>query len=135
MSARTALISIALAALLAGCAHAPAREPIRIRPGQAVDLPPSELQGRPIIIELREGDVIPLDVLVDGGLVASPPGASVPLTVKRPFFLRIDERGLRISLDGKDFDTKPREPGAFAFGLGATKEGTRAQLRIKTPQR
>jgi hypothetical protein len=118
-----------------GCSHAVDREPVYVRAGQSVELTSFDITKQPIVIEFREGDVLPLDIVVAGDVIASPEGTSVPLTAKRNFFVRVDTKGLKFSLDGKDFDTKPRVPGAFALGLGVTKAGTRASLRITTPAR
>jgi hypothetical protein len=131
------MIGLRLAALgalvLVGCAQAVDREPVYVRAGQPLELENVDIAKHPIIIEFREGDVIPLDVEVGGDVIASPAGASVPLTAKRTFFVRVDEKGLKLSLDGKDFAGKARVPGSFALGLGVTKAGTRASLRITTP--
>jgi hypothetical protein len=121
------------ALLLVGCTHAVEREPVHVRAGQRVELTGVDITKQPIIIEFHEGDVLPLDIVVAGDVIASADGVSVPLTAKRTFFVRVDSKGLKLSLDGKDFDTKPRVPGTFTFGLGVTKEGTRASLRIATP--
>ena len=84
-------------------------------------------------VELREGEVVPLDVVVEGDYFATTPGASVPVTVKRTCYMRVDDRGLRISPNGEDFDARPRVPGSFQLGVGMTTEGKRATLRLTTP--
>jgi hypothetical protein len=89
--------------------------------------------GQAIVIAFAAGDFIPLDVAVDGPLVRSPQDAPpIALEVRRPFFLRIDEDGLRTSLDGVHFGDNVA-PGSFSMGVGATKEGVRARLHIRTP--
>jgi hypothetical protein len=134
MNARTS--SLAAALLLAGCAHSVDGPPVRVRAGQLPEgIGALDLTKRPLIIELREGDVLPLDVLVDGDLIGSPEGASIPLTAKRTFFVRVDANGLKISRDGVDFDAKSRVPGSFQLGVGVTRAtGTRATLKITTPR-
>ena len=63
---------------------------------------------RPLVIELMPGDIIPLEVKVDGPLVKSPDTmVSIPLVARQRFFLRIDGSGLKTSLDGKSFDRAP----------------------------
>jgi hypothetical protein len=104
-----------------------------VRAGQSVELTGFDITKQPVIIEFHEGDVLPLDIVVAGDVIASADGVSVPLTAKRTFFARVDSKGLKLSLDGKDFDKRPLVPGTFMFGLGITKEGTRASLRITTP--
>src|SRR5690242_2282695 len=79
---------------LAGCSGA-VQEPTYLRSGDVTDLSHVDLSKQPIIIELHEGDVIPLDVIVAGDLIASPEGASIPLTAKKPFFIRVDNQGLK----------------------------------------
>jgi hypothetical protein len=86
-----------------------------------------------LIIPLEAGEILPFDVTIEGEFVASDPGASIPLKVKRRCLVRVDDRGLRISPDGKDFDRKAKKPGSFQFGLGVTDKGKRASMRIVTP--
>jgi hypothetical protein len=128
-------LAVVSALLLVGCSHAMG-EPVYVRAGQPIELTNFDITKQPLIIEFHEGDVLPLDIVVAGDVIASAEGASVPLTAKRTFFLRLDTKGLKLSLDGKDFDTKPIVPGSFQFGVGATKAaGTRASLRVTTPVR
>ncbi len=125
------VVLITLAAM--ACAHHE-RQVIRLSPGEAVNLQNIDLHKQSVIIELREGEVIPLDVIVEGDYFSTAPGASVPVTVKKTCFLRVDDRGLRISDDGSNFDKKPRVPGSFQFGVGMTQEGgKRGTLRLTTP--
>ncbi len=128
----TSLVVTMTALLLAGCAHGD-REVVRLQPGIEVNLSEFDLHRQSLIIELHEGQVVPLDITIDGDLAATPPGLSVPVTVKRHCYLRVDDRGLRVSYDGQDFDAKNRVPGSFQFGVGMTREGTRATLRATTP--
>jgi hypothetical protein len=120
-----------LVVLVAGCAHGK-REVVRLQPGEAVTLQNFDLHKQSLIIELREGEVVPLDVIVEGDYFATAPGASVPVTVKRACFIRVDDRGIRFSADDQSFDEKPRVPGSFQFGVGMTREGKRGTLRVST---
>lgn len=115
---------------LGACAHA--RQTIYLQPGQPVDLRQLDLHKQSLIIPLEAGETLPLDIAIEGAFIASEPGASVPLKVKRRCLVRIDDRGLRISPDG-NFDWKAKKPGSFQFGLGVTDKGKRANLRIVTP--
>jgi hypothetical protein len=134
MTTHRCVSSLFLLALgLSGCAHA--RQRVYLQPGQLLDLKTIDLHKQSMIIPLKAGEVFPLDISVDGQFVSTQPGASVPLTVKSSCFLRVDDRGLRISVDGRDFDTKPKQPGTFQIGLGVMKEGKRASLRVVTPRR
>jgi hypothetical protein len=119
-----------LGVLVSGCAHE--REVIRLGPGAAASIKDFDLHKQSLIIELREGEVVPLDVILEGDYFATAPGASVPVTVKRTCFIRVDDRGIRISADGQDFDGNPRVPGSFQFGIGMTPEGKRGTLRLTT---
>ena len=120
-----------LAVVVTGCAHGE-REVVRLQPGEAVTLQNFDLNKQSLIIELREGEVVPLDVIVEGDYFATTPGASVPVTVKRSCFIRVDDRGIRFSADDQSFDEKPRVPGSFQFGVGMTREGKRGTLRVST---
>ena len=125
------LMLLVIAAM--ACAHQE-RQAVRLQPGEAVNLDKLDLHNQSLIIELREGEVVPLDVIVNGEYFGTTPGASVLVTVKRTCFLRVDDRGLRISPDGQGFDAKPRVPGSFQFGVGMTAEGKKmGTLRITTP--
>jgi hypothetical protein len=130
----TSVIAMAVASVVTACAHGE-RQVVRLQPGVAVDLSQLDLHRQSLVIELHEGQVVPLDIIVDGDLAAIPAGTSVPLTVKRHCFLRVDDRGLRVSHDGQDFDGKNGVQGSFQFGVGMTREGTRATLRVTTPAR
>lgn len=128
------LILLASSTAATSCAHHE-RKIVRLQPGEAVNLQDFDMKRQSLLIELREGEVIPLEVSIEGDTFASPPGASVPVTVKRTCFLRVDDRGLRISDDGIHFDEKPRVPGSFQLGVGMTREGKKGTLRVTTPSR
>ena len=129
------LLSLAVAGVLAstvaGCAAQP--PPRMVRMAELGTLGPL-LPGQALILELEAGDTIPLRFTLEGPLVKSPDGAPlIPLEVVRHFFLRIDEHGLKSSLDGKNFDWKSTAPGQFQVGVGVTKEGPMANITIRTP--
>jgi hypothetical protein len=134
MTTTTRIALLLLATGLFACAHA-ARQTVYLRPGQAVDLRKLDMRKQSLIIPLEAGEILPLDITIDGQFVASDPGASVPLKVKQRCWVRVDDRGLRISADGRDFDAKAKKPGSFQLGLGVTNQGKRASLRIVTPTR
>ena len=121
----------ALAGPLAGCAaQPPARH---VRAADLGTIGPLDLE-QPLVVEFEAGDVIPLQFTLDGPFVKSPDGAPpIPLKVVRHFFLRIDKNGLRASADGQSFDAKSVKPGQFQAGIGITKEGATATIKIRTP--
>jgi hypothetical protein len=128
--ARRWALGALLGVVLAGCAHE--REVVRLQPGAAATLKDYDLHKQSLIIELREGEVVPLDIIVEGDLFATGPGTSVPVTVKRTCFVRVDDRGIRISANGQDFDETPRVPGSFQLGIWMSPEGKRGTLRLTT---
>lgn len=92
------------------------------------------LPGQALIVEVQEGETIPLIFSLRGPFIATQEDAPpIQLRARRHFFLRIDKDGLRASADKLHFDEKPVKPGSFQFGLGATKEGVRARIQIETP--
>lgn len=92
------------------------------------------LPGQALIVEVQEGDTIPLSFSLRGPFLTTPDDAPpIPLRARKHFFLRIDKSGLRASADGNHFDDTPKKPGSFQIGLGATKEGVRATVSIETP--
>lgn len=126
------LLFLALAVALPACAATP--EPRFVRAADLGKMGPLA-PGQPLVIELQEGDVIPLRVTLDGPFVKTPEEAPlIPLRVARRFFLRIDGDGMKSSADGKNFDWKAIKPGTFSVGVGATRAGgIEAHISIKTP--
>jgi hypothetical protein len=115
------------------CAHQE-RTIVRIQAGEALNVDQLDLKNGSIIIAFRKGQVVPLEILVDGGFVSSAPGASIPLTVGQDCVARIDDRGIRFASDEQLLDEKPRSPGQFQFGVGVIKGGQpKATLHIATP--
>ena len=106
-----------------------------VEPGEPIDLETFDPRTQSLIMPLAAGEVLPLDIVIDGDYVASEPGASVALHVKQSCFVRVDDRGLRISPDGRDFDAKPRRKGSFQLGLGVTDKGKRVTLHVIPPAR
>jgi hypothetical protein len=132
---KTLRMAAVIAVLATACAHEE-RRVVRLQPGEAVNLQNFDMKKQSLIIELREGEVIPLDIIFGGDYFATAPNTSVPVTVKKTCFMRVDDRGLRISDDGQNFDERPRVPGSFQLGVGMTKEGgKRGTLRVTTPAR
>lgn len=112
-----------LSALLAGCAPTmPNVAPVRL----------ADMNGSvtfPLVIELQEGDRIPLTAALTGDLVGTEPSAAPPVVVvKRHFFLVITQGKMLVSLDGK---TIAHTTGTFQFGVGVEKDkGPKATLTM-----
>ena len=117
------LPALGLSALLSGCAPSmPNVAPVRL----------ANLRGPvtfPLVIELQEGDRIPLNGALTGDLVSTEPSAQPPIVVvKRHFFLVITDGKMLVSLDGK---TIAHTTGTFQFGVGVDKEkGTNATVSM-----
>jgi hypothetical protein len=120
--------------VLAGCASTQP-PPLRVHARDLATLPPLT-DGQPVIVEVEAGDVIPLDVSVDGELLASPKDTkAVPLIAKRRFFLRVAADGIQTSLDGVSFDGKSKQPGRLTVGVSVTRAGVRGRVDIVTPRK
>jgi hypothetical protein len=115
---------VAAVALVAGCgASMPDVKPVRLA---EVAASPT----LPMVIELREGDRLPLDVAIAGDLVQTEPAPTPPvLVVRRSFYLVLLPSGPpRVSFDGK---TLARVDGAFAVGVGVDKQkGPKSSLAL-----
>ncbi|MFT3770275.1 MAG: hypothetical protein QM820_33010 [Minicystis sp.] len=127
------LIPILALVSLPACASAP--EPLRVRAAELGKGKALDVANRPLIIELAEGDTLPIDFSFTSELVELTPATpALAFRARRRFFVRIDRDGVKTSLDGVHFGERPREPGSFRFGISATAEkGTRVEVNIKTP--
>jgi hypothetical protein len=55
---------------------------------------------------------------------------------KQLCFVRFGEDGIVVSLDGKNFDDKPKAPGSFRVGFNAKRDQpTKLEVVIVAPQR
>src|SRR5688572_14046302 len=76
------------------------------------------------VLEFRKGDTMPFQVRVLGDWVESA-DSSVPLVVKRPFWLNIGEKDVLMSLDGKEFHPVKRfVQGTFTLAVGTGLQAT-----------
>ncbi len=117
------LFPLGLSALLWGCAPSmPDVAPVRL----ATLNGPSTF---PLVIEVQDGDRIPLYAAITGDLVSTEASAQPPVVVaKRHFYLVINQGKFLVSLDGK---TIAHMRGSFQFGVGVDKEkGPRASLAM-----
>ncbi len=126
-------LALATSLFVAGCAARPTPPVVRAADlGKPGTVGP-ELVGLPVVLLFEKGDRIPLSVEIGGPLVQTPGGlAPIQLEVQRRFFLRLDEDGMATSLDGQSYgDVVSR--GSFAVGVGATKAGPLASIKVVTP--
>ena len=73
-STRTRVASFTMLALALGaCAHGE-RQVVRLEPGQGLDLKTFDMSRQSLIIELREGEVVPIDVILEGDYFSTAPG-------------------------------------------------------------
>lgn len=91
----------------------------------------------PLVVEFQEGDRVPVVFDFSGeDFRLEPQRPPLELIAKRHIFVRFAMDGVRTSLDGVEFDRKPRVPGSFRFGLRAVKgEPTRFEIAIVAPKR
>jgi hypothetical protein len=108
------LLTLGLSPLLVGCAPSmPNVAPVRLA---NVSIPLTF----PLVIELQDGDRIPLSAALTGDLVRTEPSTQPPMVVvKRHFFLVLSEGKMLVSLDGK---TIAHMTGSFKLGVGVDKE-------------
>ncbi len=131
-AALAGILWLGCALLTGGCAPA-AVTPMRM-PASAYR-PSPELAKRPVILDFKAGDRIPVSIQIDGEIIETTPSPSqIWLTAKRDFSVRIRGSEIKTSLDGIHFDQKPASPGTFQLGLGPTPEGgPKISLHVTTP--
>jgi len=130
---RILLVLTVVALGVSACASAPPPRVVRLSEvGTVTGLMPHQ----PLIVELDEGDVLPVKLTLEGAFIETVPGdVRVLIRIKRHCYLRADEHGLKASVDGKNFDWKPERPGSFRVGFGSTKEGgPLGEIEIHTPR-
>ncbi len=128
------LVGAACCAL--GCAASP--PPYVVRYADVGHGGLSAYQGdRALVVEFQAGDRLPVDLQFDGeDFVLERKDAELTLVARQHCFVRFGEGGIRVSLDGKTFDQKPRVPGSFMIGLHATRtEAPSLQVHVKGPRR
>jgi hypothetical protein len=126
--------AILLASSAVGCG---AREPeaVRVRYADLASSPSKLRLDVPAILEFHQGDRIPVELRFTGELFdMSPEVPAIELVAKRDGFVRIDGNGVRTSLDGRDFDARPKVPGSFQLGFSVTAEGTKLVVNVAAPR-
>lgn len=89
----------------------------------------------PMILELREGDRIPLDLKVDGDFFMLDSQSTPPTLVvrRKVYVVMTEDEPPRLSADGK---TLGNIRGTLSVGLGVTKQGgPRASVHVRTEAR
>ena len=133
MTTLSGISKAALLSLFLVACGAPRPEPLIVRAADLGKVHRESLR-QPLVVEFDEGDTLPLAFSLDGPFIKTAADApTIPLRVVRHFYLRIDDRGLRASLDGKNFDAKPAAPGQFRIGVGSHDGKLGAEIAITTP--
>jgi hypothetical protein len=119
---------------LCACASSPA--PLRVSYAELLHPTPRKYFAQPLVIEFNAGDRLPVELGFAGQLFAlSPAQPALELVAQRHCFVRVDGSGFRTSLDGRDFDAPPEQPGKFFAGLSITAEhGTKLVVKVETPR-
>ena len=133
MSVPRALMACALVACGAGCASASqvAAEAPHVRIVEMAEQKSEALSRLPLVLVFEAGDEVPFELVLDSRLLRleQAPEPMRLVATRRFFILLLPDGPPRISEDGKDFDTQPKN--YFGFGLSATKEGgSAARLTI-----
>lgn len=132
---RTALLAtlFALLALACGASNSQvAKTARRVPVAHIASLPPAEreqaLVGLPLILEIRKGDVFPVEPLLQSSLIALHTEGTWKVEALETFYVLLREEGAPIvSVDGIDFDQ--RVQNSFGVGVDARK-GQPAKLRV-----
>jgi hypothetical protein len=121
---------------LCACAHAPEAHRVRYAELGSVKAGNWDGQGA-LVVEFQAGDRIPVDFEFSAeDFELAPAKPSLELLAKQHCFVRFSKEGVRTSLDGTDFDRKPRQPGSFRFGLVARPgEQPHLDVALSTPRR
>lgn len=60
-------------------------------------------KAQDLVVEFREGDVLPVSLEAEGDLVATRQAGITYMDVKKNFWLKLDQDNLVMSLDGENF--------------------------------
>lgn len=104
----------------------------RVPVAHIASMPPAErekaLTGLPLILEIRKGDVFPIEPLLESRLVALHTEGAWKVEALETFYVLLREEGAPIvSVDGVDFEQHTRN--SFGVGFDAQK-GQPAKLRV-----
>lgn len=134
----TSLRSMCLGALLLGtvATSACASSQRNLTPIRLAEISDPQTLRPPMIIELREGDRLPLDLFIHGDYLELENTEETPIiVVRRPVFVHIDGRHPpQFSTDGEDVGNLG---GSVEVGLGASEErgGSFARIGVTVIER
>lgn len=81
-------------------------------------------KAQDLLVEFRQGDRLPLSLVVQGDLLESHNPSAQDILVKRNFWIQADRSKIRISLDGRDFREIPEVlTGSLTVGAGSDAPG------------
>jgi hypothetical protein len=125
-SAAPLAIALGLFALACGASNSQvAKSARRVPVAHIASLPPAEreraLAGLPLILEIRKGDVFPVEPLLESRLVALRTEGTWQVEALETFYVLLREEGAPVvSVDGVDFDQ--RAHNSFGVGFDAKKD-------------
>ena len=92
---------------------------------------------KPFILELQPGDRLPVELTFrDQYLSLEPDKPALALVAKQRCYVRVDDRGVRLSPDLQSFDREEKAPGAFAVGFDRDAAvGPLLRVQVHTPRR
>jgi hypothetical protein len=92
---------------------------------------------QPAILEFQPGDRLPVQlVFSDEHFALDPDPPNLTLVAKAHCFVRIEQGGIRVSRDPRNFDEKPATPGTFFVGFTHDKRsGPTFSVQVRTPRR
>jgi len=134
MTLRISILPLLVAlGLETGCAaHAVA--PLHVRYAELAQGPPAH-EGQSVIVELAPGDRIPVELrFTDDAFELTPATPKLELVARRRCFILVGKDRLKTSLNGTDFDEKPKTPGHFRVELELTRERHGLLVEVVTPR-
>ena len=84
------------------------------------------------VVEFRSGDLLPLEILVNGNLLVTESTATAPLKVADTFFLRVDDAEIELSRDGVVFlPFREAISGRLSLSATSSDDGRVGALKLK----
>lgn len=120
--------------LLSACASASSvakRAPVLVFSELATHPEQAALLGHlPVVLRFEQGERIPVSFDLDSQLLQTPTRPLLfSVSATQRFYMLVDKRyNLRVSLDGKDFDSHPKN--SFRFGFSVTPEEAKVDIGL-----